>query len=113
MKEPYVHKGSLHALLGKDPSPALVDQLSLEDRVTKDTPATFMVHSEVDKTVPVENSINFYEALRKAGVPSELHLYGKGPHGFGLSKGNGPIDDWNLRCEDWMRFNGWLTPATP
>ena len=113
MKEPFVHKGSRKALLGAAPDPALVEEMSLEDRVTKDTPRTFMVHSEVDKTVPVENSLAFYEALRKAGVPSELHLYGQGPHGFGLTKGNGPIDNWYLRCEEWLRFNGWLTPVAP
>lgn len=111
MKAPEAHQGSVHALLGKAPSAEMIEALSLETRVTKDTPKTFLVQSEVDKTVPVVNSILFYEALQKAGVPAELHLYPTGPHGFGLSKGNGLIDTWPQRCEEWMRFNGWLTPA--
>ena len=111
MRKPYVHSGSLRSLLGKTPDPALVDLLSVEDHVTKDTPPTFIAHSQEDKSVSVENSIKFYEALTKAGVPSELHLYSKGPHGFGMRKDLGPTSDWPARVEDWMRFKGWLTPV--
>ena len=111
MRKPFVHAGSLRSLLGKTPDPALVDLLSVEDHVTKDTPPTFIAHSQEDKSVSVENSIKFYEALTKAGVPSELHLYSKGPHGFGMTKGLGPTSDWPARVEDWLRFKGWLTPA--
>jgi acetyl esterase/lipase len=110
MTEPYVHAGSRKALLGEHPSPALVERLSVEKQVTKATPPTFIVHTLEDASVPVENSLLFYEALRRAGVPGELHVYEKGPHGFGTRAGLGPTSDWPLRLEEWMRFHGWLDP---
>lgn len=105
---PYAHVGSRVSLLGPNPSPDLVRHLSLEHQVSKATPPAFLVQTEEDKTVPMENSIRFYEALRRAGVPAELHLYAKGPHGFGLDPGYGPASEWPKRAEAWMRFNGWL-----
>jgi acetyl esterase/lipase len=110
MEAPYVHVGSLHSLLGAAPAPELVRRYSVEQQVTKSTPPAFIVQSEEDRAVPVENSLMFYEALRKAGVPAELHLYAKGPHGFGLATGLGPASEWPKLCEKWMRFNGWLPP---
>src|SRR5262249_10034575 len=81
MTDPFVHVGSRDNLLGKNPSATLVEALSAELHVTTNTPPVFLVHTEEDTTVPVENSIAFYQALRKANVPAELHLYAKGPHG--------------------------------
>jgi pectinesterase len=108
MKDPFVHAGSRDNLLGKNPSAVLLDGLSAELHVTKNTPPVFLVHTEEDATVPVENSILFYQALRKAAVPSELHLYAKGPHGFALAEGLGPTSEWPKRLEEWMRSHGWL-----
>ena len=70
----YAHKGSLKALLGDNPDPKLVENLSNELQVTAQTPPTFLFHTTEDKTVPVENSLLFYMALRKAGVPAEIHI---------------------------------------
>ena len=108
MRAPFVHVGSRENLLGKNPSDLLLDHLSTEMQVTKNTPPTFLVHTEEDAAVPVENSILFYRALRNATVPAELHLYAKGPHGFGLASGLGPTSEWPKRLEEWMRWNGWL-----
>jgi pectinesterase len=108
MKDPFVHKGSRDNLLSKNPSAALVDALSLELRVTKNTPPVFLVHTEEDTTVPVENSLAFYQALRAAAVPAELHVYAKGAHGFALADGLGPTSEWPTRLEEWMRSHGWL-----
>src|SRR5262245_26123799 len=108
MKEPFVHVGSRDNLLGKNPPAKLVDELSVELRVTKSTPPAFLVHTEEDATVPVENSIAFYQALRNAAVPAELHLYAKGPHGFALADGLGPASEWPKRLEEWMRSHRWL-----
>jgi acetyl esterase/lipase len=110
MTDPYAHAGSRKALLGDDPSPALVERLSVEKQVTSETPPTFIVHTLEDASVPVENSLLFFQALRRAGVPGELHVYEKGPHGFGTRAGLGPTSDWPLRLEEWMRFHGWLDP---
>jgi pectinesterase len=108
MKDPFAHKGSRENLLGKNASVALVDELSVELHVASNTPPVFLVHTEEDTTVPVENSIAFYQALRKATVPAELHLYAKGPHGFALADGLGPASEWPRRLEEWMRSHGWL-----
>jgi len=90
MEEPYVHGGSRKALLGANPPESLVERWSLEKQVTKESPPAFIVSTEADKTVPCENSLMFYEALRKAGVPAELHVFQTGPHGYGLNPGFGP-----------------------
>jgi acetyl esterase/lipase len=110
MKDPYVHAGSRRQLLGPNPTAELIQHLSTEDQVTKDTPPAFLVATTADKTVPVENSIRFYEALHHAGVTgAELHLYERGPHGFGLKPGYGPTSDWPRLGEQWLRLHGWLT----
>ena len=62
--------------------------------VTKDTPPTFWYHTFTDQTVPVEQGLRFYEALVKAGVPSEAHIFANGPHGTGLGKGDAALDQW-------------------
>jgi acetyl esterase/lipase len=111
MEDPFAHARSRSDLLGAHPSSELARRWSLELQVTQATSPTFMAVAEDDATVPVENSLNFYEALRSAGVPSELHVYQKGGHGFGLKQGMGPASGWTDRAEEWMRFNGWLPAA--
>jgi acetyl esterase/lipase len=106
-----IEKGRRHPLLGENPSDELKRHLSVDEQVTKDTPPTFLVHSAEDKTVPVENSLLFYQAMRRAGAPIEMHLYPKGPHGSGMDPKLGPISEWPKHCEIWMRFNGWLPTA--
>jgi acetyl esterase/lipase len=109
MKAPLAHAGSAKALLGATPAPEMIEKMSLETRVTKETPPTFIVVAEDDKTVPVENSLMFYQSLKNAGVPAELHIWPKGGHGFGMRQDLGEASTWSDRCEDWMRANGWLT----
>jgi acetyl esterase/lipase len=82
--DPYAHKHSRQELLGDNPDPALVDLLSDEKQVTPQTPPTFLFTTTDDKTVPVMNSILFYEALVKNNVPAEIHIFQHGPHGSGL-----------------------------
>ncbi len=108
-QSPYAHVGSRENLIGKTPSPELVRRLSTDLQVTADTPPTFLVHGGTDQAVPPENSVLFYTALRRAGVPAELHVYEKGPHGFGLAQDQGPISEWTKRAADWMAVRGLLT----
>ena len=110
-QSPHAHVGSRNALLGKDAKPELVAAMSLETRVTKQTPPTFIVTTEDDRTVPVENSLMYYQSLRTAGVAAELHVWPHGPHGFGMRADLGAPSTWSDRCEDWMRASGWLAPA--
>jgi acetyl esterase/lipase len=106
LKGPYAHMGSCHNLLGENPDPALVDALSNDEQVTRDTPPAFLVHSTGDSGVPAENSLLFYEALRKVHVPAELHVYEKGEHGFGMGKGDPVLSTWTGHCIDWMKGRG-------
>jgi acetyl esterase/lipase len=108
---PYVHRGSLQALLGDQPDPKLVENLSNELQVTAQTPPTFLFHTSGDKTVPAENSALFYLALRKAGVPAEMHIYEQGPHGVGLAQTDEALSSWPGRLADWLRGRGLLNSA--
>jgi acetyl esterase/lipase len=111
MRPPFAHGGSRTNLIGAHPSEELINGLSVERHVTSETPPVFIAHTQEDQSVPVENSLLFYQSLRAAGVPVEMHLYEKGPHGFGLRAGLGPTSEWPRRCEEWMRFHGWLAPS--
>ena len=102
------HAGSRDNLLGKSPSAEQIRQYSNELHVSVQTPPTFLVHAEDDKTVPVNNSIVFYQACLRHGVPAELHLYPRGGHGFGLNNSTTP-DRWTDRLRNWLEANGWLT----
>jgi acetyl esterase/lipase len=113
MQDPFVHKGSRGGLLGANPTAELMARYSMELHVTKNNSPAFIVSTQADHTVPLENSWLFFEALRKAGVPAELHLFEKGPHGFTFTPGLGPTSDWPARCEDWLRFHGWIAAAAP
>jgi acetyl esterase/lipase len=106
MQEPYVHQGSLHNLLGEKPDPGLVQLLSNELQVTANTPPAFLFHTTEDQTVPVENSVNFYLALRKAGVPAEMHIYLKGRHGVGLAEKDPVLKTWPEHLADWLTAAG-------
>jgi acetyl esterase/lipase len=81
--------------------------------VTKDTPPTFWYHTFNDQTVPVEQGLRYYEALVKAGVPSEAHIFANGPHGTGLGKSDPSLDAWPQLLENWLRAKGLLTPIQP
>ncbi|WP_310395779.1 alpha/beta hydrolase [Hymenobacter sp.] len=96
------------SLLGANPTPDLVRQYSAELQVSTRTPPTFLVHAQDDKTVPVNNSIVFYQACLRHGVPAELHLYPQGGHGFGLNNAT-TKDAWTDRLRNWFDANGWLT----
>ena len=100
------HGGSKKNLLGENPAPELVKLYSNELQVTKDTPPAFLAHAVADSAVPIENSLMFASALRKAGVPFELHLYEQGPHGFGLAPMNPILASWTQRCADWLSLRG-------
>lgn len=101
------HVGSRENLIGKTPSAEQVELYSNEKQITANTPPTFLVHAEDDKTVPVQNSLMFYDALLKNHVKAEMHLFQEGGHGFGLnnSKNKGKWFDW---ATAWLDENGFL-----
>jgi acetyl esterase/lipase len=105
MKTQTTHQRSLHNLLGDNPDPKLVTLLSNELQVTSKTPPAFLFHTTEDPVVPVENSISFYLAMRKAGVPAEMHIYLKGHHGVGLATDDPVLHTWTDRLYDWLKVN--------
>ncbi len=105
---PQTHQGSKKNLLGENPDPKLVESMSSELQVTPETPPAFLFHTNEDSGVPPENSVLFYLALRKSGVPAELHIYEKGPHGVGLGQKLPAVNSWPDRCIDWLKGRGLL-----
>jgi acetyl esterase/lipase len=108
----FTHQGSKNNLLGNNPSSELVAEFSNELQVTTNTPPCFIWHTFEDRTVPVENSLQFAEALRKAGVPFALHVFEKGGHGMGLgireyTPENIPkMHPWTADCLFWFKQQG-------
>jgi acetyl esterase/lipase len=107
MEDPYAHKGSRTNLLGDAPTQAQMDAMSAELHVTAQTPPTFLFQTTDDKTVPVLNSVMFYTALVKTGVPAEMHLFQHGAHGAGLGVGNPQLSVWPDLLMKWMRERGY------
>jgi len=106
MTAEWTHKGSQRNLLGETPDPTLAKQLSGENAVTKDTPPTFIFQTNEDTTVPAENAVQYYLALRKAGVPAELHVFEKGAHGVGLANDIPALAPWSSMLATWLRGRG-------
>lgn len=111
----FAHRGSFEKLLGEKASDALEEELSLEKQVTDKVPPVFMWHTIEDETVPLENSLMFAAALRKAGVPFEYHIFPHGGHGYALAtketamKVGAEIDpqceQWIDLCKNWLKYN--------
>jgi acetyl esterase/lipase len=103
LTEAWTHQGSKNNLLGTNPDPELAKSLSGEQSVTKETPPTFIFQTNADTTVPAENSVYYYLALRKAGVPAEMHIFEKGPHGVGLANDDPALSEWSKLLANWRR----------
>ena len=106
--EPWAHQVSKTMLLGDAPDAGLARSLSTETRVTAATPPTFLFHTNADATVPVENSVHYFLALRKAGVPAELHVFKDGRHGIGLGMQDRALAEWPTLLANWLRAGGFL-----
>ena len=106
--EPFTHQGSKTNLLGEHPDPALARSLSSETQVTATTPPAFIYHTNADTVVPVENAVAYFLALRKAGVPAEMHIFKNGPHGTGLAQQDQALAEWPRLLANWLRVSGFL-----
>ena len=104
----YAHLGSRKNLLNDKPSIEKIEHYSNELQVKKETPPTFLVHA-FDDPVLVNNSLLYFKALKDKGIPSEMHIYDRGGHGFSMKKSNkGPVASWPARLEDWLKLNNWM-----
>lgn len=98
-----MHRGSRDALIGENPDSTLIECYSNELQVKRDTPPTFIVHVGDDRLVPIENSLLFYQSLKDNNIPTEMHIYSEGGHGFSLAIGKGHLETWTDRCIDWLK----------
>jgi dipeptidyl aminopeptidase/acylaminoacyl peptidase len=98
--------GSRKNLIGDNPSEEAVRHFSNELQINEKTPPAFLVHSADDKAVPIKNSITYYEALSKLSIPSELHIFQKGGHGYGLAIGKDTQSSWPGLCMKWLKASG-------
>ncbi|QFK71232.1 alpha/beta hydrolase [Pradoshia sp. D12] len=105
----YTHEGSVTSLLGEGVTDKDLYLLSHQRNVSKETPPTFLWHTADDKAVPVENSIMYAQALSKAQIPYELHIFQQGRHGLGLSKEDQDVAQWTNVCAGWLRKQGYGT----
>jgi acetyl esterase/lipase len=106
MDSSFTHAGSRRNLIGQNPSPEQILRFSNEKQINEKTPPAFIVHSADDKTVPVTNSIRYYEGLVKFGIPSELHIFQKGGHGYGLAVNRETQSAWPELCIRWLKASG-------
>ena len=106
--ESWTHQGSKTNLLGDKPDPALASSLSTETQVSAETPPTFLFHTNADTVVPVENSVAYFLALRKAGVPAEMHVFKDGAHGAGMPMQDPALSEWPTVLANWLRASGFL-----
>ncbi|WP_371129902.1 alpha/beta hydrolase [Phenylobacterium sp.] len=110
MKPPFAHAGSRRNLLGETPTPAQEAAYSLEAQARSDAPPVLLIHAADDFSVPVENALALFDALRAKKIPAELHVFEEGGHGFGLRFAVGkPVAAWPEITLKWMerkRFMG-------
>ncbi len=106
MDTSFAHRGSRNNLLGTNPDESMVAALSTEKRVTDQTPPVFLVHADDDKAVVPQNSIAFYEALKKHKVKASLFIYDHGGHGFGMAPQDPVLNQWPMQCVQWLQRQG-------
>lgn len=105
MEKSITHMGSRTYLLGDKPTDDKVRYFSNDQMVNENTPPAFIFHAADDKSVPVQNSINYFKALNRYNIPVEMHIYEKGGHGFGIKNLKGSVSNWPKDCENWLRMH--------
>jgi acetyl esterase/lipase len=103
--------GSMNGLLGKHPTKEMVDAISVVHFVTKDTSPSFIYSTTADQTVNSLNATAYYDALKRADVPAELHIFERGPHGTGMAQGLKKLPELAIYLtllENWMEMHGWM-----
>ena len=108
LSEAWTHQGSRAMLLGEKADNDLARRLSTDTLVTAQTPPTFLFHTNADTAVPVENSVHYFLALRKAGVPAEMHIFKDGAHGAGMPMNDAALSEWPKVLANWLRASGFL-----
>lgn len=99
----FAHVGSRNSLLGENASAEKIKEYSMQNRVTEKTPPTLLVHAQNDKTVPVMNSILYYQAMTKNKVKGALFIFPEGEHKIGIMNKTELTDNWKTLCSDWLK----------
>ncbi|WP_374461375.1 alpha/beta hydrolase [Chryseobacterium taeanense] len=99
----FAHVGSRKSLLGENPSQEKINDFSMQNRVTEKTPPTLLIHAQNDKTVPVMNSILYYQAMTKNKVKGALFIFPEGEHKIGITNKSELTDTWKKLCSDWLK----------
>ncbi|MDQ0595564.1 acetyl esterase/lipase [Chryseobacterium ginsenosidimutans] len=102
----FAHIGSRNSLLGENASPEKISEYSMQNRVTEKTPPTILIHAQNDKTVPVMNSILYYQAMIKNKVKGALFIFPEGEHKIGIMNKTELTDNWKKLCIDWLKTIG-------
>ncbi|HEY4378947.1 MAG TPA: alpha/beta hydrolase [Acidobacteriaceae bacterium] len=105
---------SMESLMGENPTLEMLDKISYERHVTRETSPSFLYSTTGDQTVNSMNATAFYDAMKRAGAPVELHIFELGPHGTGMGqnlKGLGELEVWPMLLEHWMQMHGWMSAA--
>ncbi|MDP5239026.1 alpha/beta hydrolase [Uliginosibacterium sp. 31-16] len=109
MTDKLTHAQSRELLLGsKQPAPELIAEFSAEQHVTKTTPPSFLACANDDTSVPPDNSVSFYRALRASGVPAEIHVFRASGHGFGIRQATGSASEWPNLFAAWLGANNMM-----
>lgn len=99
----FAHLGSRNSLLGENASPEKINEYSMQNRVTEKTPPTILFHAQNDKTVPVMNSLMYYQAMTKNKVKGALFIFPEGEHKIGITNKTELTDNWKKLCSDWLK----------
>jgi acetyl esterase/lipase len=109
MMAPFDQTQSRLNIIGRHPTEDLREAFSVERHVTRDTPPVFLAHALDDPIVPVDHSLMMFQALRTAGIETEIHVFQSGGHGWGMGKTRPAVRSWAQLVETWLRLNGMLT----
>jgi acetyl esterase/lipase len=102
----FAHLGSRNSLLGENASQEKISEYSMQNRVTEKTPPTMLIHAQNDKTVPVMNSILYYQAMIRNKVQGALFIFPEGEHKIGIMNKTELTDNWKKLCSDWLKTIG-------
>jgi acetyl esterase/lipase len=105
---------NLEALLGEHATTERLNQFTIERHVSKETSPCFLYSTTEDQTVNSLNATTFYNALKRAGVPAELHVFERGRHGTGMGQGLRGLQElavWPMLLQNWMTMHGWMAES--
>jgi acetyl esterase/lipase len=111
MMAPFDQTQSRLNIIGRHPTQDLREDFSVERQVSRETPPIFLAHALDDPIVPVDHSLMMFQALRSAGIDTEIHVFQSGGHGWGMGKARPDVISWAQLVETWLRFNGMLTTS--